>query len=369
MNTKITLAKVAGCLLALGLGVSSSIGMAASNYYDHPSKGKYGNNLWTDIITWVSTRLPLDIDEQPGFRWIETTPVKTDPVSRQSKQRLNVYHINRALQRVVAPGGMFRRFEHGPAAAINGREPNGRVDAGVALGRNLALVANLPNSLFVADGDINWLVSPLHGGMQRNLYGRNLQLSLPQGSYEVSLRIGTYEERKRVDVRNGGLAIPQFAVNIGVLRASSPMPASWEVIQMRGAAPLRKLMRVDDSQQISSIVAAGEYDVVATINDAAQRTRVRVNRGATAVADLSVPTGRVNLVATLGNSPAMRPMSWKLYRLDGGRREVASPRRHSATLVVPPGHYEAIANLNGKERRREFTVMQGTDNSIVLAMD
>ena len=65
----------------------------------------------------------------------------------------------------------------------------------------------------------------------------------------------------------------------------------------------------------------------------------------------------------------MRPMSWKLFRLDGGRREVASPRRHSATLVVPPGHYEAIAELDGKERRREFTVMQGSDNNVVLAMD
>ncbi len=369
MNTKITSAKVVGCLLALGLGVSSSIGMAASNYYDHSVKDKYGNNLWTDIITWVSTRLPLDIEEQPGYRWIETTPVKIDPASEQRRQALNVYHSNRGLQRVVAPGGMFRRFEHGPAATVNSREPNARVDAGVALGRNLALVANLPNSLFIADGDINWLIRPLRGGTQRNLYGRNLQLSLPHGSYEVSLRIGAYEERKLVEVRSGGLATPQFAANIGVLRASSPMPASWEVIQMQGATPLRKLMRADDSYQISSIVAVGEYDVVATINDATQRARVRVSRGATAVADLSVPTGRVNLVATLGNSPAMRPMSWRLYRLDGGRREVASPRRHSATLVVPPGHYEAIANLNGKERRREFTVMQGTDNSIVLAMD
>lgn len=369
MNTKITSAKVAGCLLALGLGISSSIGMAASNYYDRPVVDKRGDNLWESIIGWVSTRLPVDIENQPGFRWIETTPVEDDPSHELSGQPLNARHGDSLYQRVVAPGGMFRRFEHGPVATFNGREPDGRVDAGVAFGRNLALTVGIPGSLFVADGDINWLVRPLDGGTQRNLYGRNLQLSLPRGSYEVSLRIGAYEERRVVEVREGALAMPQFAANIGVLRASSPIPASWDVIQMQGSSPLRKVMGRGDSYQISAIVAAGEYDVVATINDASQRARVRVGRGATAFADLSVPTGRVNLVATLGNSPAMRPMSWRVYRLDGGRREVASPRRHSATLVVPPGHYEAIANLNGKERRREFTVMQGTNNSIVLAMD
>ncbi len=84
---------------------------------------------------------------------------------------------------------------------------------------------------------------------------------------------------------------------------------------------------------------------------------------------LQAATGKVNLVATLGNMPAMRPMRWTLYRLDGNRQQVAASRRHSASLVVSSGHYEAVANLDGLERRREFTVLTGTRNNIVLAMD
>lgn len=87
------------------------------------------------------------------------------------------------------------------------------------------------------------------------------------------------------------------------------------------------------------------------------------------VANPRLLTGKVSLVATLGNAPAMRPVSWTVYRLDGGRQEVAASRRHSATLVVLPGHYEAVASLDGQERRREFTVLTGTSNRIVLAMD
>lgn len=369
MKTKITLATVVGCLLAFGLGISSSAGMAASNYYDYTNVDKYGDNLWSEVTDWISSRLPFDLDDQPGFRWIETTSFSDPLDQKQNSRALTVNSIAHTQQRVVAPGGMFRRFEHGPAATFNANVPDAGTHGSQEPGRNLSLAAGIPGNLFVPDSDINWQVRSLNGNAQHNLYGRNLQLSLPQGAYEVRLRIGAYEERKVIDVRNGALTKPRFVANIGVLKASSSQLASWRVVRMHGTAAQHQVMGRSDSFQISGIVPAGEYEVIATINDASQRARVKVGRGATAVADLSVPTGRVNLVATLGNSPAMRPMSWKVYRLDGGRREVASPRRHSATLVVPPGHYEAIANLNGKERRREFTVMKGTDNSIVLAMD
>jgi hypothetical protein len=209
----------------------------------------------------------------------------------------------------------------------------------------------------------------LETGNERQLVGQNLGLSLPNGKYEITLLIGGYAEKAVVDVVDGRQTVPTFATNIGRLHVESQTLAAWDVFLMQGTTPLRKVLSHDRTFQLNEVVAVGEYDVQATIGDASQRTHVRVGRGEAIFTHLDIPTGRINLVATVGNTPAMRRMGWKVFRLDGGRREVASPMRHSATLVVPPGHYEAIATMDGKQRRREFTVTNGTDNSIVLAMD
>ncbi|MBU0656079.1 MAG: hypothetical protein KJ914_13245 [Gammaproteobacteria bacterium] len=366
MNSKIILVKLPSYLLMLVLSLSSATGAAASNYYDQDNVGKFGENLWAKACGWLPNVLPCAPDERPGFRWIETVPVRDDLSQNQVTQPLTTHPGSMTYQRVVAPGGMFRRFEQGPASTFSNRK---HMAGDASAGQNLALIANIPADLLVVDSEIIWQIRSLRDGVERELYGRKLGLSLPDGPYAIRLRIDAYEERASVDVQHGKLAVPRFATNIGRLKASSETPANWEVVQMQGATPVRKIMGRADSYQISGVVPAGEYDVIATINDASRRSRVHVGLGQTALANLTVPTGRVNLVATLGNSPAMRPMSWKLFRLDGGRREVASPRRHAASLVVPPGQYEAIARLDGKERRREFTVMQGSNNSVVLAMD
>lgn len=369
MITKTPLAKVASPLLLLAMSLVSTSVLALSSDYEHTGTNQQASGLWGGLSAWVGEWLPEVDASRPGFRWIETTQVQQDARQAGKPPALNVYAGLIPYQRVVAPGGMFRRFEHGPAASFNGGQAHSPDKPYLPTDQNLSLQANIPDDLFVPDSEIVWLIRPLQGGVERELFGRNLHLSLPDGVYEVLLRIGAYEERARVEVDRGRMATPYFATNIGRLRVSSTAPANWDVFLMQGATPTHRVLGRTDSQQINRIVPAGEFEVVATINDASQRVRIRVGRGATSDASLSVPTGRINLVATLGNVPAMRPMQWRLFRLDGGRREVASPTRHSATLVVAPGHYEAIASLNGRERRREFTVRQGSDNSVVLAMD
>lgn len=371
MNSKTILVKKAlSCVLMLTLSLSSTAGMAVSNEYEHSVVDNHRDNLWMKASAWVSALLPGGIDEHPGFRWVETTPVKHDLSQLQTRQFFSAYPGDMSYQRVVAPGGMFRRFEQGPAGSLNNSLPHARGTEVKAAELNLVLQANIPSSLFVADSDITWLVQARNGGVERELHGRRLDLSVPNGIYEVLLRIDAYEERVVVDVSDGKLAAPRFATNIGRVKASSTTPASWDVFRMQGAFLMNKVLGRGESYQISGVVPVGEYDVVASINEASQHARIHVGHGEIAEASLDVPTGRVNLVATLGNTPALRPMEWKVFRLENGhRREIAAPRRHMATLVVPPGQYEAVASLDGKERHREFTVMQGTDNSVVLAMD
>jgi hypothetical protein len=66
----------------------------------------------------------------------------------------------------------------------------------------------------------------------------------------------------------------------------------------------------------------------------------------------------------------MRFMHWSVYRLENGdRQEIATSTRHSTTIVVPPGQYEAVAKLDGVERKRTFRAQPDTSSDVVLALD
>jgi hypothetical protein len=366
MHTKLYSARVVRYALLLALSLSCADSMAGISRYEQPQASVSNNSLWVKVSAWLRELPLLANDETRGFHWVETSKVVDDP--RQDMRMMGKQHAL-SYQRVIAPAGMFRRIESGPHSSVNGVQLRQHVNAAIPAEQNLMLSANIPPGILVADTEIIWRVRPLDAGSERQLVGQGIGLSLPDGKYAISLLIGAYEEHTVVEVMHGRQVAPVFATHIGRLQANGERLAGWDVFLMQGQTPLRKVLSHGGTYQLNEIVAAGEYDVVATIGDARQRARVRVGQGETAVARLEIPTGRINLVATLGNTPAMRQMGWKVFRLDGGRREVAAPRRHSATLVVPPGHYEAIATLDGKERRREFTVTDGTDNSIVLAMD
>lgn len=316
-----------------------------------------------------------DKDKQ-GYRWIETNEKHSSAYKQNTTvllpQRLALKaEQTTAVERVVAPNGMFRRAEGAMTAAPT--LSNGAYIAdnrAVTSDHNLLLTANVPMSIPLADAEVLWQVRPVTGGQAQRLQGRALRLSLPDGQYDITLMVGGYEEQRVVDVHYGRLAVADFAANIGVLRVASDVNADWEVFALQSGKAMRQVLSRGNSNELSVILPVGEYEVVAHVDSAQQQQRLRVERGTTQVTAMNVPTGKVNLVATLGNAPAMRPMQWKLYRLDGsGRHEIAAPARHSVTLAVPPGHYEAVANLDGRERRREFTVLDGTSNSVVLAMD
>ncbi|MEB4593448.1 hypothetical protein VSS37_20895 [Candidatus Thiothrix sp. Deng01] len=373
MKTRLGAASKLG---ACGLLVAGSVSMAGIDpqVYKQPEPEKGKPTLLEEVAGWVNSAASLGSGHSPAFYWIETPPVQDDPrlqqVNNEKREHLLAHlPLPDTLQRVVAPGGMFRRVENTPAA-LKEDLPQRQGHEGLIIQQpNLLLSANVPAALQLGNADVIWEIHARDGGEDRQMAGRSLQLSLPVGGYEVNLQIGGYEEQASVEVVDGKLAAPNFAADIGRLRVSSNMQADWRVVAASGPVVGRNVLEHAGGDQINTIVPVGEYDVTATVNSARQTQRVRVNRGEVSTASISVPTGTVSLVATLGNSPAMRPMRWTLYRLDGGRQEVASPRRHSAILVVAPGHYEAVANLDGRERRREFTVLNGSNNNIVMAMD
>lgn len=336
-------------LLLVVLSVCGATAIAGVATYQQPESN---TSLWQKVSAWT-LHLPFSSAASPGFRWIETSSLDSE------------------AQRTVAPGGMFRRAEKGPHVGIKGEAPVAARYPSSMAEQNLVLDVLLPRELVLADAEIVWHIHALNSAVERRLYGQKLGLTLPDGQYQISLMIGTYVENSTVDIRQGKLAVTTFNPRIGRLQGESSLLAAWEVFAVKAGVPTDKIITRERVDQFQVIVPEGEYDVLATIGDARQLARVRVGSGTNAVTRMDIPTGRVNLLATIDNTPAMRPMSWKVFRLDGGtgRREVASPERHSASLLVPPGHYEAVAILNGKQRSREFTVSSGTFNSIVLAMD
>lgn len=316
-------------------------------------------SLWQKVSTWVQ-QLPLSTQTAPHFHWIKTPQLHDEP-----------------QQYTVALSGGFRRAEKSPhhdvSSDVSSILPtmSGHSSAVSGVEQNLVLNVSLPNELALVDPEIVWHIQGLDQALEHRLYGRKIGLTLPDGNYRINLTIGAYVENSTVAVRHGKLAVATFNPRIGRLQGQSAPLATWEVFAVKAGAPARKIMMRERVSQFQTLVPEGEYDVFATIGDARQLARVRVNNGANATTHMDVPTGRINLLATLDNTLAMRPMSWKVFRLDGvtGRREVASPERHSVSLLVPPGHYEAVAILNGKQRSREFTVRSGTFNNIVIAMD
>lgn len=322
--------------------------------------------LVSDIRSWAEKLSPFTHKSTDEFQWLETTHVDYDLREQPSTYTGRMREAD-SLNHVVSPGGMFPRmgsgFHHG-LGKLSDRSVNV-----IQNDNNLVLSAALPNSLLSNPGDVVWRIKPQDMQTAYQLYGQNQALSLPVGVYDVSLNIGHYQEQRLIEVKPERIAKAVFSANVGRLQVYSEKLANWAVVSLQQGTMPEHIRSSGLSHQFDAILGAGEYDVTAMLGEMRQHIRVRVDKGKTEVAYIQIPGGRVNLVATLGNAPALRPMEWKIFRLDEGRREIAAPSRHSATLLMPAGHYEAVAILNGKQRSRQFTVSNGADSSVVLAMD
>lgn len=152
----------------------------------------------------------------------------------------------------------------------------------------------------------------------------------------------------------------------GWLRLATSIPLDWQVRDAEGKLVLEQA----DSRYLSHAMPTGEYDVLVTGPTLSHRQRVVVKEASTQALKLMIPYSQVKLMATLNNAPAMRPARWTLYRLERGQRQaVPVPQRHVAMIVLPAGTYEAVVQMDGRERRRSFMVQNGDNNEVMIAMD
>lgn len=80
-------------------------------------------------------------------------------------------------------------------------------------------------------------------------------------------------------------------------------------------------------------------------------------------------SGKVTLIATVDNQPALRPALWSIYDLGSGKRFIKSLPRHSGTLDLPAGRYLATLTFDQKTKEKMFRVETDRDTTVILPMD
>lgn len=80
---------------------------------------------------------------------------------------------------------------------------------------------------------------------------------------------------------------------------------------------------------------------------------------------------RLNLVATFDDQPAMKDISWTVYRTDSDTK-VTSAKYHSTHVTLPAGDYRVVATLTENDktvtRTRSFQ-LRTSDSRIIVPMD
>lgn len=80
---------------------------------------------------------------------------------------------------------------------------------------------------------------------------------------------------------------------------------------------------------------------------------------------------RLNLVATFEDQPAMKDISWTVYRTDSDKK-VTSAKYHSTHVTLPAGDYRVVATLTENDktvtRTRSFQ-LRTSDSRIIVPMD
>lgn len=230
----------------------------------------------------------------------------------------------------------------------------------------LTLEIQPPSKVWLPTTALHWEISNVANGSRQQVQGNHLQLALPAGTYQIVLQVDHYREQQQVTLTAGAEYTPRFVANFGRVRVSTTQRADWQVRNLHGEIVFTQ----QGSRHLSVILAAGDYEIEANLENARQSQRVRVQREQPVALNLTIPTGKVKLMATLGDSAVLRPMQWRLYRVENNaQQEISVPQRHSTVLVLAPGRYEVVAVLNGLERRREFTVFNGSSSDVIVAMD
>lgn len=232
--------------------------------------------------------------------------------------------------------------------------------------KSLQLEVNVAKQLRIRDSEVQWQIQQ-NGEIIRNLQGSQHAVALEEGLYQVHLQIGKYSVDKHVLIQKGQQVRPYFPLAVGRLQVSADYPVDWQLSRAGSGGALYK---TTNQQSINEIVPAGEYQVKTISPVMAVQQTINIVPGRHSSQHLTIPLGKVNLIAIRNNQPLLQAMKWEVFRLgNSNRHKVGEYYLHTKSITMPPGQYEAVARHQGKVSKRRFLVRKETTNKVVLVMD
>jgi len=234
--------------------------------------------------------------------------------------------------------------------------------------RNISKVrlrSTFPRKLGISNYDVVWKVKDLKRKTVRRHRGKVATLHLPPGKYQVTMKIGRYQERKIIRIRKNRNTVQSFSIKVkaGLLKVTSGATkgalgnTKITVKNSRG-----KIVASSRGGTIKQLLKSGKY----TIQTKGRNLVVHVRKGAVKRAHLKLPaSGKIRLRAFVkGNQPLMKSSSWVIYNSAG--KPVFRTKKHTIRKSLFPGSYTAKLTVSGKTKTRKFKVSSGQNKTISL---
>lgn len=193
-------------------------------------------------------------------------------------------------------------------------------------------------------------------------------LRLPPGQYNVEATFGTAHLQETVNLQAGTKLALSLVMNAGALRVLPRVPGidgftvpSTSNIFALNSIERGKLVATSATPGEVINVPAGDYRVESKFasGNAVAVTDVHVRAGYTSAINIDHVAG----LATL-SVPAGEPSDTTWTITDAKGENITSQQ---ADFVLKPGHYMAIAQINGQPVKTEFDIAAGQAQEIKLA--
>lgn len=227
--------------------------------------------------------------------------------------------------------------------------------------RNLNKVrlnSKVPRNMAISNYDVSWKVKSAKGRNVVNARGKQANISLAPGKYYVALKIGTYTEKKTIQVRKSRNNIQSFSlpVRAGIIKASANNPNKSLKMYVKDTKG-NIIASSQNGKGIKQVLKSGTYVVETVYNKKRNRNVVVVKPGSVNNTTIDMPKARqVKLRALKHNSePLLKKSSWVITDQQGN--VVKKSKRHTVRVNLYPGRYTAKVKVNGAVFTKSFNVL------------
>jgi Ca-activated chloride channel family protein len=204
-------------------------------------------------------------------------------------------------------------------------------------------------------------------------------LVLPAGSYRIVAEDGLARAERRASVRAGERTVLEVPLGAGRLELDvaplRPQTARDQVLYIvqeddPESPDGRREVARSAGPQAKFTLPPGTYHITARRGTAEARERVLLRHGEEIKRTLAIGAARLQLATRLAGATAAtsEQVSYRVYRLDGGLREIMRTSAAEPILELTPGQYRIESRIGGQNAVavRDVELRAGIEQRIVL---